>query len=68
MALIAEPLAMTTDAMSPTTISEKYSGALKWSAICARGGAKSAMSSVETVPAKNDPIPAVAKALPRGPA
>lgn len=42
----------------------KYSAAPNFSAIVVRGGAKSATSSVATVPAKNDPSAATASAVP----
>ncbi|MNT90712.1 hypothetical protein D3C72_2316760 [compost metagenome] len=63
-ALRIEPCARAIETSSPSTISEKYSGAPKLSAARARGGAKKASSSVATVPAKNEPMAAVAKAAP----
>ena len=55
------------DATKPSSISEKYSAALNVSASCASGGAKNMMSKVATVPAKNDPSAAVARARPAFP-
>ena len=48
----------------PSTIRLKYSAAPNFRAIAVRGGANSATSSVATVPAKNDPSAATAKAVP----
>ena len=63
----SEPCASTIEATRPSTISEKYSAGPNFNATSASGGAKSAMSSVQTVPAKNEPIAAVASALPAFP-
>ena len=50
------PCASTAAATRPISISEKYSGAPNFSAISASGGPHSAISSVPTVPAKNEPM------------
>src|SRR5262249_7775612 len=62
IALITEPWASTTAAMRPSTISEKYSGAPNDWPTFASGGAKVAISVVETQPAKNEPSAATASA------
>ena len=59
-----EPCASTIEATSPRIISEKYSAGPKLRATSASGGAKSAIRIVETVPAKKEPIAAVARARP----
>ena len=56
IALISEPLASTTAAIRPSTISEKYSAGPNLSATSASGGAKAATMSVANVPAMNDPM------------
>ena len=66
-ALTIEPWASATDETRPTTISEKYSAAPNLSAIAVSGGANRATRKVETVPAKNEPIAAVASAAPARP-
>ncbi len=66
-ALITEPCASTTAAISPSTISEKYSGAPNDCPIRASGGANVAISAVATVPAKNEPSAATASAAPARP-
>ena len=58
------PWASTAAATRPISISEKYSGELNFSAISAIGGPNIAISSVQTVPAKNEPIAAIASAGP----
>lgn len=63
----SDPWASTTEALNPSTIREKYSGGPNFSATCASGGAASASRRVETVPAKNEPIAAVASATPARP-
>ena len=63
----SEPCASTIEATSPSTISEKYSAGPNFSATSASGGENSAISSVQTVPAKNDAIAAVASAFPACP-
>ena len=62
-----EPWASAIEATRPRTISEKYSGAPKFSAARASGGAASARMKVATVPAKNEPSAAVASAGPAWP-
>ena len=52
---------------SAISISEKYSGAPNLSATSASGGPTSAISSVPTQPAKNEPIAAIASAGPHAP-
>src|SRR5712671_5604167 len=54
-ALTTDPCASTTAEISPSTISEKYSGAPKDWPTLASGGENSAISKVETVPAKKEP-------------
>ncbi len=63
----SDPWARTTDATSPRTMSEKYSAGPNRSASAASGGPKAAIRNVATVPAKNDPIAAVASAAPARP-
>ena len=67
IALMSEPCASTTAATRPSTISEKYSAGPNFSATSASGGANIATTSVETQPAKNEPIAAVASAGPARP-
>ena len=67
IALITEPWASTTAAIKPSTISEKYSGAPNDWPTFASGGAKVAISVVETQPAKNEPSAATASAAPARP-
>ena len=67
IALSTEPWASTTAAMRPSTISEKYSGAPNDWPTFASGGAKVAISVVETQPAKNEPSAATASAAPARP-
>ena len=66
-ALTIEPCASATDETRPTIISEKYSAEPNCSAIAVSGGANSATRNVETVPAKNEPIAAIASAAPARP-
>ncbi len=56
IALTSEPCASTTAAIRPQTMSEKYSAGPNCSAMAASGGAASAISSVATQPAKNEPM------------
>jgi hypothetical protein len=67
IALMSEPCASTVAATRPSTISEKYSDGPNFSATSASGGAATAMISVATVPAKNEPMAAVASAGPARP-
>ena len=64
IALISEPLASTTAAIRPSTISEKYSAGPNFNATSASGGANAATTSVANVPAMNEPIAAMESALP----
>jgi hypothetical protein len=66
-ALVVEPLARAMEAMSPSTTRATYSAGPKASAASAKGGANSATITVATVPAKNDPSAAVARAGPARP-
>ena len=63
----SEPCASTTDATSPSTMREKYSAGPNCSAMAARGGPNAAIRNVATVPAKNEPMAAVASATPARP-
>ena len=65
--LTMSPWASTAAATRPISISEKYSGASNFSAISASGGPNSAIISVQTVPAKNEPRAAIASAGPARP-
>ena len=67
MAFRSGPCAITIDAISPRTMREKYSAGPNLRAIVARGGPKAATSNVQMVPAKNDPMAAVARATPARP-
>ena len=67
MALISEPEASTTAPIRPSTMSEKYSAGPNLKASSVSGGAKPAITSVATVPAKNEPSPAAASAGPARP-
>ena len=58
MALSTEPLARTTAKIRPSTISEKYSAGPNRSAIDVSGTPSAATSTVETQPAKNEPMAA----------
>jgi hypothetical protein len=64
IALSSDPCASTIEAMSPSTISEKYSAGPNLRATWASVGANSAISAVATVPAKKEPSAAVASACP----
>lgn len=66
-ALVSEPEASTTAPIRPSTMSEKYSAGPNCSATWERGGLAIAMNNVATVPAKNDPSAATAKAAPARP-
>jgi len=66
-ALGTEPLASTTANASPITISAKYSAGPKSCASLTSGRARAAMTSVETHPAKNEPIAAMPSATPARP-
>ena len=67
IALMSEPCASTVAAIRPNTMSEKYSEGPNLSATSASGGAATAMMTVATQPAKNEPIAAVASAGPARP-
>ena len=67
IALTSEPLASTTAAIRPSTISEKYSAGPNLSATSASGGAKAATTIVANVPAMNEPRAAMASAVPARP-
>ena len=66
-ALMMEPCASATEAMRPSTISEKYSAEPNFNATRASGGAAMARSSVATEPAKKEPSAAVESAGPARP-
>ena len=66
-ALTVEPRARAIDAIRPRTTSEKNSGEPNVSATAASGGANRTMTIVPTVPAKNEPMAAVASAGPARP-
>ena len=66
-ALSTEPSASATAETRPSTISEKYSAASNLSARSASGGANAAITSVATLPAKNDPSAAMHSAAPARP-
>ncbi len=66
-ALRMDPLASTTAKHRPSTISEKYSAGPNSSAIEVSGAPSAATSTVETQPAKNDPIAAMESAGPARP-
>ncbi len=66
-ALTIEPWASAIDDTSPTIISEKYSAAPNSSAMAVSGGANSATRKVDTVPAKKEPMAAIARAAPARP-
>ena len=63
----SEPRARTSEARRPSTISEKNSAGPNLSAISASGGANRARITVATVPAKKEPMAAVANATPARP-
>ena len=62
-----DPFASTTAKIRPSTISEKYSAGPNASASLVRGAPSTAISTVATQPAKNDPIAAMASAGPARP-
>src|SRR5229473_7859111 len=66
-ALRSEPLASTTAKHRPSVISEKYSAGPNNSATEVSGPPSAATSTVDTQPAKNDPIAAMASAGPARP-
>ena len=61
------PWASTAAVTRPINISEKYSGEPNFSAILASGGPNMATISVQTVPAKKDPMAEIASAAPARP-
>ena len=67
IAFSTEPLASTTAKIRPSTISEKYSAGPNASASLVKGAPSTAISTVATQPAKNDPIAAIASAGPARP-
>ena len=62
-----EPLASTTANTRPSTISEKYSAGPNFKASTVSGAPSAATSTVETQPAKNEPMAAMASAGPARP-
>jgi hypothetical protein len=66
-AFTTDPWASATEEISPSTISEKYSGGPNSSATSASAGAAVASTSVATEPAKNEPSAAAASAGPARP-
>ena len=66
-ALRIEPRASTMASTRPITISEKYSAGPNSSASLVSGAPSAAMTSVATVPAKNEPIAAMPSAMPARP-
>ena len=67
IALSTEPFASTTAKIRPSTISEKYSAGPNASASLVRGAPRTAIRTVATQPAKNEPIAAIASAGPARP-
>jgi hypothetical protein len=67
IAFSTEPFASTTAKIRPSTISEKYSAGPNASASLVRGAPRTAISTVATQPAKNEPIAAIASAGPARP-
>ena len=67
IAFSTEPLASTTAKIRPSTISEKYSAGPNASASLVSGAPSTAISTVATQPAKNEPIAAIASAGPARP-
>ena len=63
----SEPCASTIETARPSTSSEKYSAGPNFRAISASGGANRAIRKVAMVPAMNEPMAAVANALPASP-
>src|SRR6266704_379693 len=64
IAFSTDPFASTVAKIKPSTISEKYSAGPNASASLVKGAPSTAISTVETQPAKNDPIAAIASAGP----
>ncbi len=58
------PCDSTTTRMMPSSVSEKYSGAPKRSAIWLNAGEATAITRVAIVPATNEPIAAMERAAP----
>ncbi|MHC2890938.1 hypothetical protein ACVIU4_002092 [Bradyrhizobium barranii subsp. barranii] len=67
IAFSTEPLASTTAKIRPSTISEKYSAGPNASASFVSGAPRTAIKTVATQPAKNEPIAAIASAGPARP-
>src|SRR5258708_21692993 len=67
IAFSTDPLANTTAKIRPSTISEKYSAGPNASASFVSGAPSTAISTVATQPAKNEPIAAIASAGPARP-
>jgi len=67
IALSTEPCASTTANIRPSTMSEKYSAGPNHSAILVSGSPSAATRMVETQPATNEPIAAMASAAPARP-
>ena len=67
IAFSTEPFASTTAKIRPSTISEKYSAGPKASASLVKGAPSTAIRTVATQPAKNEPIAAIASAGPARP-
>ena len=65
--LIISPWARTAAVTKAISMSEKYSGEPNFRAIPASAGPNAAMIIVQTVPAKNEPIAAIASAGPARP-
>jgi len=66
-ALSTDPLASTTAKIRPRHISEKYSAGPNIRAMLVNGAPSAATSTVETQPAKNEPMAAMASAGPARP-
>ena len=68
-AFSTEPCASTTAATRPSSISEKYSGGAErdWPTLATAAAQATTISSVATVPAKNEPSAATASAAPARP-
>ena len=67
IAFSSDPEARTTAPIRPSTISEKYSAGPNLKASSVSGGAKAAMTTVPTQPAKNEPSAATESAAPARP-
>ena len=65
--LSTEPFASTTAKIRPSNISEKYSAGPNSSAMEVSGTPSAATSTVETQPAKNEPMAAIESAAPARP-